>query len=249
MSFLSALDHEIIHVLVADSNQTQSQLLSGALRRQGTFKVSLCRAELSPCLQILESQATDVLLLGEGLPEARQQAELLRTIHTAYPKTRIILLLDSYDRELVVNSLRWGAQGLFCRSSLPFKALCRCIYSVHRGQYWTNTEQMRFVIDALAMGPALRVVNSKGDGLLTPREEQMVNLVAEGISNREIAQELNVKENTVKKCLLRIYDKVGVSNRVELVLYALSHREGFLAGATTALAASKKQPDLQSLVG
>lgn len=225
MNYLAETSSEIIRVLVADSNQTQSQLLSGALRRQGTFRVNRCRAELSQCLHNLESDPADVVLLGDGIPEERQHCELLRGIHAAYPRTRIILLLDSYDRELVVNSLRSGAQGLFCQAALPFKALCRCIASVHVGQFWTNTEQMRFLVEALAMNSTMHVINSKGHGLLTPREDQVVNLVAEGITNREIARELNVKENTVKKSLLHIYNKLGVSNRVELVLYALSHRE------------------------
>jgi DNA-binding CsgD family transcriptional regulator len=83
---------------------------------------------------------------------------------------------------------------------------------------------MSFVVEALTSSPAVRVINAKGEGLLTPREEQVVNLVAEGIGNREIAQQLGIRENTVKKSLLRIYDKLGVSNRVELVLYALTHR-------------------------
>jgi DNA-binding CsgD family transcriptional regulator len=74
------------------------------------------------------------------------------------------------------------------------------------------------------LAPPTRVINAKGEGVLTPREDQVVSLVAEGIVNREIAQQLGVKENTVKKSLLRIYDKVGVSNRVELVLYALANR-------------------------
>jgi len=93
-----------------------------------------------------------------------------------------------------------------------------------RGQYWANTEQMGYIIDALTSSPSTRIINAKGDGLLSPREEQVVNLVAEGIGNREVAQQLGIKENTVKKALLRIYDKLGVSNRVELVLYALTHR-------------------------
>ena len=134
-----------------------------------------------------------------------------------------MLLLDGYDRELVINSLRAGARGLFCLASMSFKFLCRCITSVHQGQYWTNTEQMRYIIDALSIGPSVRLINSRGQIVLTPREEQTVNLVTEGLNNREIARELNLKENTVKKSLLRVYDKLGVSNRVELVLYALSH--------------------------
>jgi len=87
-----------------------------------------------------------------------------------------------------------------------------------------RTPNSGYVIDALTSGSATRVINAKGEGLLTPREEQIVTLVAEGIGNREIAEQLGIKENTVKKSLLRTYDKLGVSNRVELVLYALMHR-------------------------
>jgi DNA-binding NarL/FixJ family response regulator len=224
MSTPSGLGPEVISVLVADSNQTQSQLLCGALRRQGTFKVAGCRADLSECLSVLESDPADVLVLADGLADDRDRLyELLRGVHSSFPGLAIVLLLDNYDRELVVNSLRAGARGLFCLASMPFKSLCRCITSVRQGQYWTNTEQMRYVIEALSIGPSVRLINSRGQVVLTPREEQTVNLVTEGLNNREIARELNLKENTVKKSLLRIYDKLGVSNRVELVLYALSH--------------------------
>jgi DNA-binding NarL/FixJ family response regulator len=165
-----------------------------------------------------------VLLLADGITDDRERLyELLRSVHSGHPNLAIVLLLDNYDRELVVNSLRAGARGLFCLAEMPFKSLCRCITSVHQGQYWTNTEQMRFLIDALSISPSVHLINSRGHVVLTPREEQTVHLVTEGLNNREIARELNLKENTVKKSLLRIYDKLGVSNRVELVLYALSH--------------------------
>jgi DNA-binding NarL/FixJ family response regulator len=226
MSALPELSPEIVSVLVADSNQTQSQLLSSALRRQGSLKVNRCAAEMAECLSVLESEPADVILVADGVTRERQPLyELVRGIHSVHPQAGIVLLLDSYDRELVINALRAGARGLFCLASLPFKSLCRCITSVHHGQFWTNTEQMRFVVDALSVGPAAHFVNSRGQVVLTPREEQTVNLVSEGLNNREIATDLQVKEGTVKKSLLRIYDKLGVSNRVELVLYALSHRE------------------------
>lgn len=226
MSSPSGLSPEVVSVLVADSNQTQSQLLCGALRRQGAFKVAGCRPELSECLSILEADPVDVLLLADGITDNRERLyELLRGVHCIYPSLAIVLLLDNYDRELVVNSLRAGARGLFCLASMPFKSLCRCITSVHQGQYWTNTEQMRYVIDALSIAPSVHLINSRGRVVLTPREEQTVHLVTEGLNNREVARELNLKENTVKKSLLRIYDKLGVSNRVELVLYALSHSQ------------------------
>ena len=222
----SGLRPEIVRVLVADSNQTESQLLCGALHRLETFKVASCRAELSECLSLLEANPEDVLALADRFTNDRDRLyELVRGVRSGYPNLAIVLLLDHYDRELVVNSLRTGVRGLFCVASMPFKSLCRCITSVHQGEYWTNTEQMRHVIDALSMSPSVRVINSCGQVLLTSREEQTVNLVTQGMKNREIATELKVKENTVKKSLLRIYDKLGVSNRVELVLYSLSHSQ------------------------
>jgi DNA-binding NarL/FixJ family response regulator len=74
----------------------------------------------------------------------------------------------------------------------------------------------------LAQAPSLRVVDADGANLLTKREEDLLRLVAEGLGKREIARQLNLSENTVKNYMFRIFDKLGISNRVELVLYALS---------------------------
>jgi DNA-binding NarL/FixJ family response regulator len=224
MNSPSGASRDVIRVLVADSNQTQSQLLSSALRRQPGMKITCCRAELSDCLQALASSPPDVVLLGDGPSDHNQLIQAVRTLHANHPSVGLILLMDSYDRYLVVDAMRAGARGLFCRARQPFRALCRCISVVHQGQFWANTEQMGYVIEALTSTPPARVVGANGVGLLTAREEQVVNLVAEGIGNREIGEQLGIKENTVKKSLLRIYDKLGVSNRVELVLYALTHR-------------------------
>jgi two-component system, NarL family, response regulator DegU len=212
-----------LRVLVADSNLTQSQLLSSALRRQTGMKVISCRGELSDCVQVLRSASVDVVLLGSGAPD-HDQIDTLRSLQASHPHLRLILLLDSYDRNLVVNAVRARVRGLFCRASQPFRALCRCISVVYQGQFWANTEQTGYLIEALSSLPQGRIINAKEEARLTPREEQVVSLVAEGIGNREVAQRLGIKENTVKKALLRIYDKLGVSNRVELVLYALTHR-------------------------
>jgi DNA-binding NarL/FixJ family response regulator len=214
-----------IRVLVADSNQIQSHLLSSALRRHPGLKVTCCQADLADCLQALNTAPVDVLLLGDGPAEHQELIATLRGLHSNHPRIGLILLLDSYDRTLVVNALRAGAHGLFCRATQPFRALCRCITVVHSGQFWANTEQMQYVIEALSSSAPARVINAKGEGLLTSRENQVVNLVSEGAGNRAIALQLGITENTVKKSLLRIYDKLGVSNRVELVLYALTHRD------------------------
>jgi DNA-binding NarL/FixJ family response regulator len=91
------------------------------------------------------------------------------------------------------------------------------------GQIWLNTEQLNYLIELISETPSLRVLNTAGESLLTPREEQVVALVAEGLSNRQIAVELNLSEHTIKKYLFRVFDKLGISSRVELVLYAVHH--------------------------
>lgn len=226
MKLSSGPNSELIRVLVADSNQIQSELMCSALRRHTRLRVSSCRAELSNCLHELRVARADVMLIADTVTGARERYDMLRAIRSTHPHMSLILLLGKYDRNLVVNALRCGARGLFCSIDQPFKALRRCIEAVHQGQVWANNEQIRYLIDSLT-APRMPLVNAKGEGVLTVREEQVVNLVAEGMSNHDIAEQLSVKENTVKKSLLRIYDKVGVSNRVELVLYTITHRDDY----------------------
>jgi DNA-binding NarL/FixJ family response regulator len=170
----------------------------------------------------MQSNHVDVVLIaGNRLPDL----SLLRWLRTSHPKIAPVLLAESEDRTLVVNALRAGAKGIFLFTQAPFPMLCKCIHCVSGGQIWINSQQTNYVLDALAEVPTLRVVNSNGRFLLTPREEQVVALVADGLTNRGVADELGLSEHTIKKYLLRIFDKVGISSRVELVLYAMSHGE------------------------
>jgi len=213
-----------IGVLVADSNQTQRHLLSNALRRRPEFRITACEMEADATLAAMASSPAQVIVMNVGLPrEAWQDMAVLRRIHLSYPEVHKVVLLDTYDRDLVVNVFRSGAKGLFCFAEYPFRLLCKCIHSVHQGQLWANNTQLQYLVDAVTQVPSLRMVNARGLKLLTPREEQVVALVADGLSNREVAQELNLSEHTIKKYLFRIFDKLGISSRVELVLYAVSH--------------------------
>ncbi len=213
---------EAVHVLVADSGPIQSQLLTRALKSRRDFQVSAVALDTTALHNYLQSNRADVVLIaGNHLPDL----SLLRWLRVSYPKIAPVLLAESDDRELVVNAFRAGAKGLFLFTHTPFPMLCKCIHCVFQGQVWINRQQMTYVLDALSEVPTLRVVNSNGRFLLTPREEQVVALVADGLTNRGVAVELGLSEHTIKKYLLRIFDKVGISSRVELVLYAMSHGE------------------------
>ena len=146
----------------------------------------------------------------------------VRSLHLTHPEITKILLLDNSDRETVLNAFRSGVRGLFSFADAPFRLLCKCIQCVHQGQVWASNQHLEYLIEAVTQVPSLRVVNSYGINLLTPREEQVVALVADGLSNRSVARELGLSEHTIKKYLFRIFDKLGVSTRVELVLYAVT---------------------------
>jgi DNA-binding NarL/FixJ family response regulator len=216
------VETEVAQVVVADSSPIQSQLLTRALNSRRDFHVSAVALETSALHNFMQSNQADVVLVaGNHLADL----SLLRWLRVSYPKAAPVLLVESDDREQVVNALRAGAKGIFLFARTPFPMLCKCIHCVFRGEVWINSQQMNYAVDALSEVPTLRVFNSTGRSLLTPREEQVVALVADGLTNRGVAVELGLSEHTIKKYLLRIFDKVGISSRVELVLYAMSHGE------------------------
>jgi DNA-binding NarL/FixJ family response regulator len=214
-----------ISVLIADSNQTQSYVLATALRRQARFKVSTCPSEITSCMQILDTESPQLLLLNITYQEGPDYlSEVLRKVTSAHPELPIVILLPTYSRDLFFRALRTGARGVFCLSSQPFKALCSCIQAVYEGQAWITNEQLRDLMALLEQPPVRNITNYAGRPLLSARENEVTTLVAEGLSNREIAEQLKVAENTIKKALARIFEKLGISNRVELVLYVFAQR-------------------------
>ena len=224
MNLTSAVTADDVCVLVADSNRMQAQLLSRALRRHPEFRIATCRVETAAILHSVSSHPAQVALFAFS-PADGLVANLatLRRFHFSHPDIGKVLLTESADRELVVNAFRCGARGVFCITDANLRLLCKCIQRVASGQVWADAEQLRYLLDSVVEVPSLRVHNARGDSILTPREEQVVALVVEGLGNRPIARELNLSEHTVKKYLFRIFEKLGVSSRVELALYAVNH--------------------------
>ncbi len=215
-----------ISVLIAGSNRMEMELLSSALRRRPEFQVSTCPMDTVSILQSVGSKAPQIALLSPTSPgNIGEIVTTLRSFHVSHPEIPKVLLLDAWDRELVVGAFRSGARGIFTITDSNLRLLCKCLARVAAGQVWINTEQLDCLLSLIAEVPSLRVLNSGGKAILTPREEQVVALVAEGLSNREIARQLNLSEHTIKKYMFRIFEKLGISTRVELVLYALNNGE------------------------
>ena len=212
-----------ISVLIGDATQMSSDLMCRELNRTPKqFRVISGPSKLRVLATEILSRRPDVALISARLMDGPSAGfQLLSQLRDLNCSTRLIMLLDEPDREQVLNAFAGGAKGVMCRTEHP-QALRRCIRCVYNGQIWANTEQIEIVLGALMRGRPLRMVNAKGIHLLTEREDEVVHLVLDGFTNEEISLQLRVSLHTVKNHIFRIYEKLGISSRSELILYVLS---------------------------
>jgi len=218
-----------IRILLADSKPIESQLLTGALTHEG-FEVVACAADMESLASAAERQAPDVIIVNCSNDSSQAETSVLRSLHATQPHISKVALLQTDHREAVVQAFRAGARGIFSLSNSSFPVLCECIKRVYAGEISASASHLNYLLDSVCEVPSVRVLGVSGDNLLTSREEQVVALVADGLSNRDVATELGLSEQTVKKYLFRIFDKLGISNRVELALYAFHHGAPQTAG-------------------
>jgi DNA-binding NarL/FixJ family response regulator len=216
----------IVRVFIADGSQLSCQLIAAAVRR-GRYRTRVVgyATDAAGIREGLEENHADVAVIGARLENEDQAGfQVTRKIVASHSKPSVIIILDSNKPAMVVEAFRAGASGIFSRDQSS-DLLCKCIHAVHKGQVWASSKELHFVIEAL--GPALhsKSISQRGTGVLTKREEGVVHLVAEGMTNRDISQELKLSEHTVRNYLFRIFNKVGTSNRLELALYAIDRRE------------------------
>lgn len=216
-----------IGVLIADDRRMNAQLLKNELTRsRRRFNVVASITSQLELFRSLDTHAVDVALINEDLEEGSYAGfRILPRLRESYPLTRVILLVKSATQDLVVDAFRGGAKGIFCRTDRP-EVLAKCVSAVQGGQIWANSNQLHFILEELIKAKPLRVTDVAGQRLLTKREDEVVNLVVEGMPNSEIAEKLGLTEHTVSNYLFRIYDKLGIGSRVELVLYVLKQRQG-----------------------
>jgi DNA-binding NarL/FixJ family response regulator len=211
----------VIRILVAHGTMA-GELLAEALK--SSFTVVARATTAMEAMENIGATSADVALIAASLQDGHLGGfRALRGIRENYPDVRCVMLLERCDRELVVDAFRAGAKGVFSSAQSEFQLLRKCITAVHAGQVWANSHELNYLLDAFSSQPSpLQVQDVNGTQLLTKREEQVVRLLAEGLTNREIAKELSLSTHTIKNYLFRIFDKLGVSTRVELVMYAVN---------------------------
>jgi|SRR5579871_3238062 len=213
-----------VRVLLADADHMSARLIADELMR-GRNNIGVVGVAVSSTETIreLERQRPDIALINAHLEDGRMRGyHVLQCVPLFSPQTVTIMLIPGPERDLVVNAFRGGARGVFCRLQ-PIKLLQKCIRTVHKGQIWADTQNLAFILDYLTANKPLRLIKP-GGGIekLTPRETEVVHLLADGLSTLDISQKLELTEHTIRNYLSSIYDKLGVSSRVELALYAVA---------------------------
>jgi DNA-binding NarL/FixJ family response regulator len=215
-----------VRLVIADATRLGAEILEFALshfRRQ--FEVVASVSNSSDLVRAVEEHHPDVALISSDLEDGRMAGlNATRRLLAQCPALSIVILLDTHERDVVVDAFRSGAKGVVCRVE-PLSSLRKCVRAVYEGQVWAGTREMHEILAALSTAVPLRVVNANGTELLTPRQRQMVRLLTEGLTNREIAEHLQLSEHTVKNYMFRIFDKLGVSSRSELIIYALNQNQ------------------------
>lgn len=212
-----------VRVLVADATPMACGLVSARLKRHPQLEVVGYAASVDELTRLMEQARPDVALISASFQDGPLGGlAIVSEICCQYPGTRVILMIDRSEPELVVEAFLAGARGVFSRATSRPDLLCKCVVCVHKGQIWADSQQLEFLVNAMRRMPSVRMVKADGAKLLTKREEDLLRLVTEGLGNRDIAQQLNLSEHTVKNYMFRMFEKLGVSSRVELVMYALS---------------------------
>jgi DNA-binding NarL/FixJ family response regulator len=227
MNQLSELSNGRVSVLIADADLMSAHLLATELAR-GRQDINIVGVsnDSVEAIRELGKRQPDIALINTHLQDGQMMGyRVLQSLPMNCPKTAAIMMIPVCDRELVIDAFRGGARGIFYRIS-ALKLLSKCIRTVHGGQIWANTQDLMFLLEFLTQLKPLRVVKAGGGmHLLTPRETEVVHHLAEGMSTRELSQKVGVTEHTIRNYLSNIYDKLGVSSRVELALYAIAREE------------------------
>jgi two-component system nitrate/nitrite response regulator NarL len=212
-----------IRIAVAESTRMGSQLIAEALKhRRNNFEVMAFAEDSSRAFRELQNYQPHVALISAELQDGPFKGfSVLDRMRASKSEAAVVMLFNSDQRELVIDAFRGGARGIFCRGQ-SLEGLPKCIRTVDQGQIWANNNELEFLLQLITnlrpTHPGRRGLNT----LLTRRQREVVELITKDMTNHEIAQKLGLTEHTVRNYIFQIFEKLGISTRVGLVLYALS---------------------------
>ena len=238
----SSTPTHIIRILIADRNRMGNQLLAESLGRDLRFDI-VAAAAPAEILSVVTNLQPDLALISADFDGAAKKGlQVARTLKSRNPSVGIVILLDGSTRESVIAAFRCGAAGVFSRTE-SLSELARCIEHVSRGEIGVNSNHSQFLLEALRSTPSCEGIDAGKIDQLSPRELQVAERAAQGESNKQIADQLGLSEHTVKNYLFHVFEKLGVSNRFELLFLLFKECNGSTADrAAVTLATEQGHP-------
>lgn len=217
----SAVSLKPIRVILADSQAIYRVGVRKVLALEDDIRVVAQAENLSQTLSAIEKHPADIVIFESQLcPNATEAAsEILK--HS--PSLKIILLTSNLDAQQTVEYLRRGICGIVDHAVAP-DLLVRCIRKVAEGETWLDNRGVNWVIEAYRSQATALLDPPRSKWRLSPKELLIVSAVTQGMRNKEIADKVGTTEQVVKNYLRKIYDKLGVSDRLELALFCVHHR-------------------------
>lgn len=211
--------------LVVGHDALTGGLLADALVRNDGLDAAVTSP--SELMRALERGGVALVTISADIKSVEGNGfDLAASVFRKYPKTPIIILLDELSYDSVIQAFRCGARGVFeLRESMS--EFAHCVEHVKNGYIWLGKAGTDFLMEALRRTPASGGVVNDDLSVLTERELQVVNCAARGKTNKAIAGELYLSEHTVKNYMFHAFEKLNVSNRVELLFYLATRGHSF----------------------
>src|SRR5947209_977965 len=213
-------DGRFIRVIVADSQAIFRAGLRKIFALEDDIRVVGQSETISQTISAAKKFSADILIFESAL--APNPVEAVADLIRQTPTLRLVVVTPEPDEELTLELLRRGAHGIVSREVEP-ELLVDCLRKVSEGHPWLDSRGVQWVLEAFR-GQGVRPVSQRPKVQLTPKESLIVSCVTQGMKNKEIALRVGTTEQVVKNDLRKVYDKLGVADRLELALYCLNHR-------------------------
>jgi DNA-binding NarL/FixJ family response regulator len=209
-----------IKVILADSQAIFRVGTSKILAAERDIRVVAQVESLGQTLNAISSQRADILLFEARISPT--PVEAVGEVVKRDPLLKLVIMTPDSSEEETIGYLRHGVKGIITRAISP-ELLVRCVHKVYGGETWLDNEKVNWIIQAYR-SQAAQLKNTNSKTRLSEKELLIISGVTQGLRNKDIAQEIGTTEQVVKNYLRKIYDKLGISDRLELALYCVHNR-------------------------